>query len=117
VLQAPHVKSGKLRGLAVTSTRRVKSVAEIPTVAESGLPGYAYWGWMGLAAPSSTPPAIIERLNAEMVKILRTAEARDWFEEQGGEPVGDRPEDFAAFVKAEHAKWGRIIREAKIKVD
>jgi tripartite-type tricarboxylate transporter receptor subunit TctC len=117
VLQAPHVKSGKLRGLAVTSTRRVKSIAEIPTVLESGLPGYEYWSWMGLAAPAGTPSAIVGRLNAEMVKILRTAEARDWFEEQGGEPVGDRPDEFVAFVKAEHAKWGRIIREAKIKAD
>lgn len=117
VLQAPHAKSGKIRALAVTSTKRVAALPDVPTVAESGLPLYEYWGWMGLAAPAGTPGNIVARLNSEMVKILRTPEAREWFAEQGGEPVGDTPQEFAAYIKAEHAKWGPIIRDAGIKAD
>lgn len=117
VLQAPYAKSGKIRALGVTSTKRVAVLPEIPTVAESGVPGYEYWGWMEIAAPAGTPRSIVTRLNSELVKILRTAEARDWFAEQGGEPVGDTPEEFAAYIKAEHARWGSIIREARIKAD
>lgn len=117
VLQAPHVKSGKIRGLAVTGNKRVAALPEIPTVAESGVPGYEYWGWMGMAAPAGTPRTIVARLNSEIVKILRTPEAREWFAEQGGEPVGDTPEEFAAYIKSEHARWGPIVREAKIKAD
>lgn len=117
VLQAVHVKSGKTRALAVTGTKRVPALPEIPTVAESGLPGFEYWGWMGIAAPAGTPKTVVAKLHADITKILKTPEAREWFAEQGGETVGDSPEQFAAYIKAELPKWGPIIREAKIKVD
>jgi tripartite-type tricarboxylate transporter receptor subunit TctC len=71
--------------------------------------------WTGICAPAGTPKQIIVRLNAELVKILRTPEAREWFATQGVEPVGDTPEEFAAYIKAEHAKWGAIIRAAGMK--
>jgi tripartite-type tricarboxylate transporter receptor subunit TctC len=116
-LQGPHVKAGRIRALAVTGTKRVPSVPDVPTIAESGLPQYEYLSWMGLAAPAGTPREIIARLNSVLAKILKTPEARDWFAEQGGEPVGDTPEEFAAFIKFEHARWGPIIREAGIRAD
>ena len=116
-LQVPHVKTGKIRALGVTSGKRIATLPDVPTVAESGLPQYEYWSWMGLAAPAGTPREIVAQLNAVMAKILKTAEARDWFAEQGGEPVGDTPEEFAAFVKREHARWGPIIRDAGIRAD
>jgi tripartite-type tricarboxylate transporter receptor subunit TctC len=114
-LLLPYVKAGKLRALAVTSARRVAVLPQVPTIAESGLPGYEYEAWTGICAPAGTPKEIIARLNAELVKILRTVEAREWFATQGVRPVGDTPEEFAAYIKAEHAKWGAIIRAAGIK--
>jgi tripartite-type tricarboxylate transporter receptor subunit TctC len=72
---------------------------------------------MGVAVPAATPPAIVERLNAELVKALRTREAREWFQAQGAVPVGDAPEQFAAFIRAEHARWGAVVREAGIRAD
>ena len=113
--QLPQVRAGTVRALAVTSAKRLAALPDIPTVAESGLPGYEYWSWMGICAPAGTPKEIISRLNAEIAKILRTQEARDWFAEQGGEPIIETPEEFAAFIKSEHSRWGKIIREAGIK--
>ena len=116
-LQGPHVKTGKIRALAVTGTKRVASFPDVPTVAESGLPQYEFLGWMGLAAPAGTPREIVAQLNIVMAKILSSPEARDWFAEQGGEPFADTPEEFAAFIKSEHARWGPIIRDAGIKAE
>jgi tripartite-type tricarboxylate transporter receptor subunit TctC len=103
--------------LAVTSAKRLAALPDIPTVAESGLPGYEYWGWMGISVRAGTPKEIVARLNAEMTKILRTQEARDWFAEQGGEPVLETPEQFSAYIKAEYSRWGKLIREAGIKAE
>lgn len=111
----PYVNSGKLRALAVTGSQRVAALPEVPTVAESGLPGYEYETWTGICAPAGTPKEIIVRLNAELVKILRTPETREWFATQGMRPVGDSPEEFAAVIKTDHAKWGVIIRAAGMK--
>jgi tripartite-type tricarboxylate transporter receptor subunit TctC len=115
--QLPQARSGRIRALAVTSAKRLAALPDIPTVAESGLPGYEYWAWMGIAAPAGTPKEIVTRLNAEITKILRTQEARDWFAEQGGEPVLEIPEEFAAYIKAEYTRWGKLIREAGIKAE
>ena len=115
--QWPEARAGKLKALAVTSAKRLPSMPDVPTVAESGLPGYEYWSWMGVCVPSGTPKQIVARLNAAINNILRSAEARDWFAEQGGEPIDETPEQFTAFIKAEHARWGKIIREAGIKLD
>lgn len=117
VSQLPQVRAGTLRGLAVTSAKRLATLPDVPTVAESGLPGYEYWGWMGISAPAGTPKEIILRLNAEMTKILGSKEAHDWFAEQGGEPVPETPEEFAAYIKAEYSRWGKLIRDAGIKAE
>jgi tripartite-type tricarboxylate transporter receptor subunit TctC len=114
-MHVAHVRTGKLRALAVTSAKRLAALPDIPTVAESGLPGYEYWSWMGICAPSGTPREIVARLNSEISKILNTQEARDWFAEQGSEVDPGTAEEFAAFIKAEHARWAKTLRAAAIK--
>jgi tripartite-type tricarboxylate transporter receptor subunit TctC len=114
-LQLPQVSAGKIKAIAITSTRRLASLPDIPTVAESGLSGYDYLAWMGIGAPAKTPKPVITRLNSEIAKILNTSEARAWLAAQGAEPGGDSPEAFGAFIKAELTRWGPIIREAGIK--
>jgi tripartite-type tricarboxylate transporter receptor subunit TctC len=114
VIQMPYVRTGRIKALAVTSGKRVPSLPDIPTVAESGLSGYEYWSWMGICAPARTPKEIVLRLNQAIVGILGTQQAREWFAEQGGEPMGETPQQFATFIKTEHAKWGTIVREAGI---
>jgi tripartite-type tricarboxylate transporter receptor subunit TctC len=116
-IQMPQVKSGKIRALGVTSAQRFAALPEIPTVAEGGLPGFEYWSWMGICAPAGTPKQVVARLNDEIVRILQTQHARDWFAAQGGEPMPETPEQFGAFIAAEHARWGKVIREAGIKAD
>jgi tripartite-type tricarboxylate transporter receptor subunit TctC len=117
VIQGPQVRAGKLRPLAVTSLERLATLPDVPTMAESGLPGFHFVSWMGVAVPAATPRTIVERLNAELVKVLRTREAREWFEAQGAIAVGDAPDEFAAFIRAEHARWGVVVREAGIRAD
>jgi tripartite-type tricarboxylate transporter receptor subunit TctC len=116
-VQLPQVKAGKLRALAVTSPVRLESLPEIPTVAESGLPGFEYIGWLGIAAPAGTPGSIIERLQHEIAAILLTDEARQYFASNGREPVASTPAAFAAFIRAEHAKWGQVIRDSNIRAE
>lgn len=116
-IQLPQVRAGRIRALAVTSAHRLPAFPDIPTVSESGLPGYEYWAWMGVCAPAGTPKEIVTRLNAEITKIARTPEARAWFEEQGGEPITETPEQFAAYIRTEIARWGKIIQEAGIKAE
>jgi tripartite-type tricarboxylate transporter receptor subunit TctC len=116
-VQLPQVKAGKIRALAVTSAARLEARPEIPTVAESGLPGFEYRGWLGIAAPVGTPEPIIERLQREIAAILLTEEGRKYFASYGREPVASTPAAFAAFILAEHAKWGRVIRESNIKAE
>jgi tripartite-type tricarboxylate transporter receptor subunit TctC len=113
----PLVKAGRLRPLAVTGPRRVASLPDVPTMAEAGLPSYEFIGWVGISAPAATPKPIIDRLYREIGKILATAEARDWFGAIGAEPLADTPEAFAAAIRAEHVKWGRVIREAGIRIE
>jgi tripartite-type tricarboxylate transporter receptor subunit TctC len=113
----PQVRGGKIRALAVTSGKRLATSPDIPTVAESGLPGYEYWAWQGLCVKAGTPKDIVSRLNDEITKILKTQEARDWLAEQGGEAIIETPDEFAAFIKTEHSRWGKIIREAGIKAE
>jgi len=115
--QLPFVKAGQLRALAVTGPRRASSLPDVPTIAESGLPGYEFVGWSGIAAPAATPKPVIARLYAEIKKVLATPEARDWFDSLGVEAGGESPEVFAAFIRAEYAKWGTVIRDAAIKLE
>jgi tripartite-type tricarboxylate transporter receptor subunit TctC len=113
----PHVNSGKLRAIAVASSKRSAAMPGIPTIDESGLSGYESNAWYGLLAPAKTPPAIVERLHAETVKVLRLPEIRDSFTKQGAEPVGSTPEQFGAIVKAEIEKWRKVVQATGAKVD
>lgn len=112
----PHIRGGTLRPLAVTSPKRVASLPDVPTVAET-IPGFEYWSWMGICVPAGTPKAIVMRLNQELNRILGTQEARDWFAEQGGEPIVETPEEFDAYIRKEHAYWGKVIRETGMKIE
>jgi tripartite-type tricarboxylate transporter receptor subunit TctC len=112
----PHVKSGRLRAVAVTSARRSPAMPELPTIGET-LKGYEAATWYGVLAPARTPRAVIMALHGEVVKILGVAETRDRLLLQGFEPVGGTPEEFAAYIKAEIAKWGRVIKAAGIKAE
>jgi tripartite-type tricarboxylate transporter receptor subunit TctC len=110
----PQVKAGRLRALAVTGKQRSPTVPELPTIAEAGVPGYDFSGWSGMFAPARTPPEIVTRLYAETLKILRSPEIKQRLSTLGAEPGGMPPPEFSAFVRAEIAKWGNVIKEAKI---
>ena len=111
----PQVKAGKVKALAVTGRTRAAVAPEIPTVAESGLPGYEVYGWYGIAAPAKTPRAVIDRLHAEVAKIARNPKMKERLAGQGLELVGNGPEEFGAFIRAEVAKWGEVLKRAGLK--
>jgi len=113
----PQVKAGKVRALAVTSARRSALAPELPTVAESGFPGFEVVGWFGWVAPAATPIAIVDRLNREIVRILKLPDMRERLQGLGADPVGNTPQEFAAFIRSEHAKWARVIKQAGVKLD
>jgi tripartite-type tricarboxylate transporter receptor subunit TctC len=113
----PHVKSGSLRGLAVTTKERVAVVPELPTIAESGVPGFDVFSWFGFFVPARTPPDIIARINADTNAALAYASVKSRFEELGAVPKGSTPAELAAFLKSEIDKWGPVIHEAKIRVE
>jgi len=114
---APLVKSGRLKAIGVTGSKRSQTLADVPTFAESGLPGYVVENWYGIAVPASVPRDIITRLNTELVRILGMPDTREKFAIDGSEPAPSTPEQFAAFLRDEHQKWGRVVREAKVQVD
>ena len=111
----PHIDSKRLVGLSVSSRERSSLVPDMPTVAESGLPGFDSWTWFGVFGPAGTPPAVVERMNAEMNRIVRDAAIRDRFTQLGFETTGGTPADFAAVVQSEAGKWSKVIREANVK--
>lgn len=113
----PQVKAGKLRALAVSSAKRAQVAPEVPTVAESGFPGYDVSGWYGILAPAKTPAAIINRLNSEIVAILRSPAVAQRLAEDGSEAVGGTPEQFSAQLKSEIAKWSTVVKTAGITAD
>ena len=113
----PFIQDGRLRPLAVTTARRAKSMPDVPTMAEAGVPGYDFTAWAGIAAPAGTPQPVIGRLYGEMAKILATPDAVQWFESFAAEPGGETPEAFAALVRAENAKLGEVIRALAIKAE
>jgi tripartite-type tricarboxylate transporter receptor subunit TctC len=114
---APHVKSGKLRALAVIAPQRLPALPEVPTVAEAGLPGFEVTTWYGILAPSGTPRPIIARLNAELVKVMHSPEMKERLAGIGTDPVTSTPEEFAAYIHAEIGKWGDVIRKANLRAD
>ena len=115
LVSMPHVKSGKLRALAIGDLKRSPSLPSLPTVAESGVPGYQALQWMGLVAPANTPRAIVDRLYRETARLVQSPELRDRLLEIGNDPVGSTPEQFSAFIKSEIPKWAKIAKGAGIK--
>ena len=113
----PLVKSGKLKALAVTSARRSIRFPEIPTVAESGFPGFEVLSWQGLFAPAGTPPAIVARIHTEAAKVLSAPDVRERLIDAGNEIVGAGPQEYAAYVQSEIAKWSIAAKAAGAKVD
>ena len=114
---APHLKAGKLRALAVISRQRLPALPDVPTVAEAGLPGFEVTTWYGILAPAGTPRPIVARLNSELVKVMHSPEMKDRLAGIGTDPVTSTPEEFAAYIQAEIAKWGDVIRKANLKAD
>jgi len=110
-----HVRAGKLKALATTGEKRASALPELPTVAESGLPGYAAVGWFGLLAPATTPKPIVAQLSRDANRVLAERDVREKMEALGAEPGGNNPEEFARFIRDDQAKWSKLMREAGIK--
>ena len=114
---AGQARAGKVRAVAVTGARRLPLLAEVPTVAETGLAGYEAAAWHGWLAPAGTPPAIVNRLQAEIAAVLKLPEVHERLARDGLEAIGSTPEQFAAFIRADIAKWGKVVRDAGIKLE
>ena len=111
----PHVQAGKLKAFAVTSARRSKTLPDLPTVAEAGVPGYEAIGWFGLLAPAATPKPVIAKLSTDANAVLRDGDVVQKMMGLGAEPSGNSPAEFAAFIRDDQAKWSRLMRERGIK--
>ena len=111
----PHIKSGKLRALAVTSLKRPRAMPELPTIAESGYPGYEAVNWLGLMVPARTPAAVITRLNSEIVNLFRQPEIEERLSAQGGEAQTNSPVQFAAHIRSEIRKWAQVIKASRMQ--
>ncbi len=116
VASTPHVRSGKLKALGVTDTKRTALLPEVPTVAEAGVPGYEAANWWGFAAPAGTPQPIVEKLHREITAVLNSPEAQKQFAADGADIKHMSSAQFGAFIESEIAKWGRVIKDAKIKL-
>ncbi|HVR51466.1 MAG TPA: tripartite tricarboxylate transporter substrate binding protein [Pseudorhodoferax sp.] len=117
VTLVPFVKSGKLRALGVSSAQRVAALPEVPTLAEAGLPGFEDGTWYGIVAPRGTPQPIVDRLNAEILKMLAQPETRDKLLSMGLEPAGNSPAAFGQMVRAEIAKYAKVVKAGNVKID
>ncbi len=113
----PQVKAGKVKAYAVTSKSRFAVAPDIPTAAEAGLPGFESTAWFGMFAPARTPAELVNRLNRDIVEVVRTPATRDWLLAQGAESAPGTPAEFAAFIKSETAKWKKVIEASGAKVD
>jgi tripartite-type tricarboxylate transporter receptor subunit TctC len=114
---APHIKAGRLRALAIVAPQRSNALPEVPTVAEAGLRDFEVTTWYGVLAPAGTPRPVVTRLNSELVKIMHSPELKERLAATGTEPLTSTPEDFAAYIKREIAKWGEVVRKAGVKAD
>ena len=110
----PHVKAGQLRALAVSGKERLSLLPDLPTVAEAGVPGYQSSSWYGILAPAGTPPEIVTRLNAALVKVIALPDVRAALAKEGADPVASSPEAFGAFILAEKTRLGNVIRQANV---
>jgi tripartite-type tricarboxylate transporter receptor subunit TctC len=113
----PHVKGGKLRPLAVTTAKRSPELPDVPTIAEAGVTGYEATSWFGMFAPAGTPPAVMTRLHASILKALNDPEVKKKIAEQGAEPYAEKPQDFAAFIQKESAKWAQVVKASGASLD
>ncbi len=113
----PHLKAGRLRPIAVTGAKRSSQLPDVPTFAEAGLPGVESYAWYGFFARAGTPPDIVAKLNAETIKVMKGAEFQKVIAETGSDYVGDTPEKFAAFIKAEAAKWAKVVKDSGATID
>jgi tripartite-type tricarboxylate transporter receptor subunit TctC len=116
-LVAQHVKAGKLRALAVTGAKRSEALPDVPTMIEAGVPGYTAGTWYGVLAPTGTSPAIIKRVNAEIDRALASPDLREQFANHSVVPAGGSPQDFASLIRSDYDKWGKVIKDANIKVE
>ena len=112
-----HIQAGKLRALAVTTARRSSTLPDVPTLAESGMPGFDEGTWFGILAPAGTPKDVVAKLNAEMTKIIHSPEFRKRMEEIGAEPVGDTAQQMAARIQGDTARYARLVKDAKVSID
>ena len=117
MISLENIKTGKLKALAVSASRRLEILPDTPTFAESGLPGFDTYGWYGIFAPAKLPREIVNRLNADITRVLKLPEIREKFATQGAIPVGNSPEEFAAWLKRETDVWGKIARQVGLKSD
>jgi tripartite-type tricarboxylate transporter receptor subunit TctC len=113
----PYVHAGKLKALAVTGSKRSETLPDLPTVAESGLPGYEAVGWFGLLAPAATPKATVAKLSAEANRVLAMSDVREKMLGLGADPAGNTPEEFARFIRGDQAKWSKLMKEAGIQAE
>ncbi len=112
-----QIKAGKLRAIAVTGAQRLSEMPNIPTVSESGVPGFEVTGWYGVLAPAGTPREIINKLGAEIAKVVQDSTVRERFASLGTVPVGSSPEQFTAFLRAETEKWSRVVKASGARPD
>ena len=113
----PQVRSGKLRALAVASLKRSGQLPDTPTVSESGLPGYEYTNWYGFLVPKKTPRPIVQRLFKEITAVLNSPDVREKLINGGVTPMGGTPDEFAAFVRTDYARWGKIVKDSGVKLE
>jgi tripartite-type tricarboxylate transporter receptor subunit TctC len=112
-----HIRSGKLRALAVTGARRAPQLPDVPTVAEAGVPGYEAYVWLGLLAPKATPTTVIDKLQREILEVLTSEEVKRYMASASIEVVGSTPAEFGTFFRLEKDRWAKIVRETGAKVD
>ncbi len=112
----PHVKSGGLRGLGITSSTRNSSAPELPPIADT-VPGFEVTAWFGFMAPANTPPAVVNKIHADVVKTLALPDIRERMLIQAAEPIGSTPQEYAAFINDEIAKWAKVVKQSGAKVE
>jgi tripartite-type tricarboxylate transporter receptor subunit TctC len=113
----PHIKGGRIKAIGMASMQRMEAAAEIPTISESGVPNYVAGSWQGLLAPAATPPDVVRKINAAVVEILHSPDIKGKLVSQGAEVIANTPEDFGKFLRAETERWGKVVKDANIKVE
>jgi tripartite-type tricarboxylate transporter receptor subunit TctC len=113
----PMLKAGRVRGLGVTGSTRIATLPDVPTISESGMPGYEVTNWYGVLAPAGVPNDILTRLHADLVKVFKQPDVQQRFQAEGGDPTTNTPEQFAAFIRSEIAKWSAAVKASGAKVD